>query len=202
MKLCNNLKETLESVTPRLDTQDDLFKMSLKSANINGFYLEFGLFRGRTAKKICNLVPDKILYGFDSFNGVPEDLSKKVIAKACRLYELPIYHDNVRIVIGHITHSLGAFLNSADHINIKQTAFMHLDVACYSSTKLVLSLLKEEKQIVTGTVIHISHVMFPENGIYYDSVAKAFYDWVEKYNISYNYIASGHNGRHFAVVIK
>lgn len=39
----------------------------------NGLHLEFGVFKGKIINMIAESLPKKKIYGFDSFDGLPED---------------------------------------------------------------------------------------------------------------------------------
>nr|WP_243449196.1 hypothetical protein [Clostridium butyricum] len=49
------------------------FINALSKVTIDGIYFEFGFFSGRTINHIKDKALDKIIYGFDSFEGVRED---------------------------------------------------------------------------------------------------------------------------------
>ena len=39
----------------------------------DGLFLEFGVYKGTSINFISSLIPDKKIYGFDSFEGLPEE---------------------------------------------------------------------------------------------------------------------------------
>ena len=39
----------------------------------DGLFLEFGVYKGTSINFISSLIPDKKIYGFDSFGGLPEE---------------------------------------------------------------------------------------------------------------------------------
>ena len=53
--------------------REELLRYSISKTKANGLFLEFGVSAGRTVNYIASLVPDKTIYGFDSFEGLPED---------------------------------------------------------------------------------------------------------------------------------
>jgi hypothetical protein len=72
-----------------------------------------------------------------------------------------------------------------------KTAFIHIDCDIYSSTKTIFDNLV--KHIVPGTII-----IFDEYFGYYEwkqNEFKAFQEFVEKNNVSYEYIAYSYRGR-------
>ena len=90
-----------------------------------GLNLEFGVFSGETINHMAKLRPDMKFTGFDSFEGLPEDMDtgeKLVPAKVFdRGGEPPEVEDNVTLVKGWFD----------DTINIRKTPPMvGRDVGC------------------------------------------------------------------------
>ena len=52
---------------------DDLYKRIL---NVPGDIFEFGVYKGGTINYLAHKMPNSIIYGFDSFQGLPEDWRK------------------------------------------------------------------------------------------------------------------------------
>jgi len=115
-----------------------------------GFALEFGVFNGNSLNHLATLVKEQNFYGFDSFEGLPEDwmltdthknpkgLFKTVVPEVC---------DNVQLVIGWFSDTLPGWLEKHQG----NVGFLHMDADLYSSTKYVLETLNN--RIVKGTVI-------------------------------------------------
>ena len=61
-------------------TIDVLFDYALPKISTDGLILEFGVRKGLTIKEIAKRISKRKCYGFDSFEGLPEDWS----ALACR----------------------------------------------------------------------------------------------------------------------
>ena len=125
----------------------------MNEIEIDGRFLEFGVFEGSSINYIAALKPGHTIYGFDSFEGLPADwgldvhcnfipkghLDKKGI--------LPQVNSNVRLVKGWFENTLPSFLDE----HSENCAFTHIDCDIYSSTKTVLFTLRD--RIVPGTVI-------------------------------------------------
>lgn len=124
-------------------------------AVIAGHILEFGVYRGKTINHISAHWSDQTVWGFDSFQGLPEpwfvndpsqpshpagtfDLSQE---------KFPTYPDNVKLVKGWFDQSIPPWLE----LNPGPVKFLHVDCDLYSSTLTVLTLLNH--CIVPGTVI-------------------------------------------------
>ncbi|MBR7024663.1 MAG: class I SAM-dependent methyltransferase [Selenomonadaceae bacterium] len=151
-----------------------------------GIYLEFGVYKGETVNLIAAAVPDKIVYGFDSFEGLPEDwrydLRFNLQKGAFNLNgNAPQVNENVRLVKGRFNETLPEFVKE----HTEPCAFIHVDCDLYSSTKTIFDNLKN--QIVSGTVIAFDEYFnYPgwQEGEY-----KAFMEYVEENNIEFEYIA-------------
>ena len=113
----------------------------------NGMIMEFGVATGSSIIRIANQFPNRPVYGFDSFEGLPEDWRnnyKKGHFKCEPPENLP---SNVHLVIGLFQDVLEKFLK--DHPD--PIAFIHMDADLYSSTAYVLNAIKN--QLKDGTII-------------------------------------------------
>ena len=157
-------------------------KNALEQTEMDGLYLEFGVFKGETINEIASLKQDKIIYGFDSFEGLPEDWQNGMPKGTFNVNGiLPQVNDNVRLIKGWFDETLPDFLNEYK----ENCAFIHIDSDLYSSTKIVFDALKE--RIVSGTVIvfdeYINYLGW-EKGEH-----KAFVELMQEKNLSCDYIS-------------
>ena len=150
---------------------------------LNGLFLEFGVYRGGTLNYMSNLKKDQIFYGFDSFEGLPEFWQPGFVKGQFNLNgELPTVNDNVKLIKGWFNESLPTFCKE----NNEDVAFLHIDCDLYSSTKIIFDNLKD--RIKPGTVI-----TFDEYFNYYawkEHEYKAFQEFVKEKNVKYKYISS------------
>jgi predicted O-methyltransferase YrrM len=105
----------------------------LSLAPAEGMALEFGVAAGRTLAVIAAARGQKQVYGFDSFQGLPEDWRTNIPAgtfKTDALPEIP----GAELIVGLFEDTLPDFLTSHNG----PVAFVHLDADLYSSTKTVL----------------------------------------------------------------
>lgn len=124
----------------------DLYRHALAARIPGGLHMEFGVANGGSLRRIRKLLPDNVpLYGFDSFEGLPEAWTNFPAGAFATPYrvELP----NTELVVGWFKHSLPEFL--VGHQGY--VSFVHIDCDLYSSTKAVLDNLVD--RIVPGTVI-------------------------------------------------
>lgn len=119
---------------------------------IPGLWLEFGVSIGASTATLANCAraADSRLYGFDSFEGLPEEWvvsDDETWARGSfsgRPSEVP---DNVELVAGLFQDTLPEFLDT----HPGQVAFAHIDCDLYSSTHCVLTELRD--RLAVGTVL-------------------------------------------------
>jgi hypothetical protein len=157
----------------------DLLNAAMRARRIEGLILEFGVFSGHTLNHIAALT-DQTAFGFDSFDGLPEDWRPDFPRGAFRRTALPQMRANVELVVGWFEDTLPKF--AADHPG--PITLLHVDCDLYSSTKTVFHYLA--KRIVSGTII-----VFDE---YFNYVGwrhheyKAFQEFISSTGLSYRYI--------------
>ncbi|SHE69211.1 TylF/MycF/NovP-related O-methyltransferase [Streptoalloteichus hindustanus] len=103
------------------------------AAEVEGMALEFGVFSGSTLKVIAAAREGRAVYGFDSFQGLPEDWRTGFPAGAFDTEQLPDV-PGAELVVGWFEDTLPTFV--AEHEG--PVAFLHLDADLYSSTRTVL----------------------------------------------------------------
>ncbi|MGY1804697.1 class I SAM-dependent methyltransferase [Blastococcus sp. SYSU D00922] len=137
--------DQMPRATPYFDKTDTL-AAAVKVAPREGLYLEFGVHTGSTLRTIAELAPAGSVYGFDSFEGLPEDWRTQFTAGAFAVEELPDV-PGAELVVGWFDQSLPGFLEA----HPEEVAFLHLDADLYSSTKTVLDAV--EPRLRPGTVL-------------------------------------------------
>jgi len=170
---------------PKLERLEHL-KQALTYVDITGSILEFGVFQGKTLRLIANFFKNEPVWGFDSFEGLPEDWTKNEQGPIeyskghFSVSAMPKVPDNVNLVKGWFNETLPEWLKN----NTENIKFLHLDADLYSSTKDVLTLLNS--RIVPGTVI-VFDEMYPWRNInQYQNWAEGEYralkEWLEIHN--------------------
>jgi hypothetical protein len=147
-------------------------------APTEGLILEFGVASGATINYLATtfVLRERLLYGFDWFNGLPEPWADYPVGHfAC---EPPAVAANIKLVVGLFSETLPPFL--ATHPG--SAALIHIDCDLYSSTKIVLELLRD--RIVAGTVI-----VLDEYFIVPDHEQRAFNEWLAANRRSYRPMA-------------
>ena len=126
----------------------EVLSFALERVEVDGLHLEFGVRTGATVNQIARRRPDWTVYGFDSFQGLPEDWSGYTLSKGAFGGEgIPVVADNVVLVKGWFDDTLAPFV--AEHQG--PVAFIHVDSDIYSSAKTVLDHLGPRLQ--SGSVI-------------------------------------------------
>lgn len=158
----------------------------------HGMILEFGVATGRTLNHFARILPFKTIYGFDGFEGLPEDWTSRMRKGFFARTNLPTVRNNCKLVVGWFNETLPGFVQE----HTSPIALLHIDCDLYSSAVTVLNALKN--QIVPGTVIIFDEYMnYP--GWQLDEF-KAWQEHVQAFGVRYEYI--GRVSRHQKVAVR
>ncbi|MEM7540058.1 MAG: class I SAM-dependent methyltransferase [Pseudomonadota bacterium] len=175
--------------------QDELFAYCAKQTNRDGLCLEFGVATGSSIRKLAKLFGGTTIYGFDTFEGLPEDWAGTTESQGKFKREgLPKVPANVQLQQGLFDQTLPAFL-VAEHDPVR---FIHVDCDLYSSTATIFSNLA--KRIVPGTVIVFDEYFNYPNWQAHEF--KAFQQYVASHQIQYRYLAFTARGGSVGVLIE
>jgi len=182
---------SVESVTSNLK----LLTMAIGKADLgkNKLICEFGVYSGSTINHIASLT-DKMVYGFDSFEGLPERWRDGYGKGTFHLTTLPKVRPNVVLIKGWFDKTIPEFIK--DHC--ESIGFLHVDCDLYSSTRTIFELL--EHRIHPGCVIVFDEYFnYPgwEEGEY-----KAFHEFLKHAGLTYEYIGYNRVNEQVAVKIK
>lgn len=173
-------------------SRNHLHVAALRARTIPGLVLEFGVAGGRSVNFIANHVPDETVHGFDSFEGLPEDWTS-LYKKGHFAQPLPEVRANVALVKGLFDASLPDFL--ATHPG--DVSYLHIDCDLYSSTRVVLDLLRE--RIKPGTVIVFDEYLnYPT---WREHEHKAFSEFVAAHGLKFHYLGVVSCNKQLAVVV-
>ena len=184
---------------PNFDTDYDLHKWVAttqldQKLLSDGWVLEFGVATGRTLNQFAKWLPNKFVFGFDGFEGLPEDWTSRMRRGFFARDTLPRVRSNCQLVVGWFDQTLPGFKQN----KIKQgpIALLHVDCDLYSSTVTILNNLKDN--IVPGTVIVFDeYINYP--GWQLDEF-RAWQEHCRMYGVRYEYI--GRVSRHQKVAIR
>ena len=162
----------------------DLWRFAINNTNQNGLFAEFGVSWGKSLNYLASCLPkDKIIFGFDSFQGLKEDFWGTSFIKGAFTTngKIPKFPSNVELVVGWFSETLPIFLQNHND----KFSFIHLDADTYDSTKEVLELLAN--RVRSGTIIIFDeYIGFPN---WQNNEVRAWKEFIERYNIKYSYIA-------------
>jgi hypothetical protein len=184
---------------PNFDTDYDLHDWVANTQidpalRLRGMVLEFGVATGRTLNQFARWMPDKTVYGFDGFKGLPEDWTSRMRRGFFARSHLPRVRDNCKLVVGWFNETLPIFVK--EKMFKQPIALLHVDCDLYSSTVTILNNLKQH--IVPGTVI-----IFDEYINYPGWQKDEFLAWQEHckaFGREYEYI--GRVSRHQKVAVR
>ncbi len=111
---------------------DDTLAYALSLAPRGGLALEFGVYSGGTLNQIAKARGDGRVYGFDSFQGLPEAWRADFPAGAFAVNQLPDVQ-NAELVVGWFDQTLPGFMQQ----HPEPVDFLHVDCDLYSSTRTV-----------------------------------------------------------------
>jgi hypothetical protein len=136
------MKDIIYEDKPFLLKPSELFMVQAFAKNqvaVKGDFAEVGVFKGATAKAICEVKRQKPLHLFDTFEGLPKvkDMDKQRFKEKMFKGE---YEEVKKKMAKYPNVHLykGLFPKTGKQIAKKRFAFVHLDVDLYTSTKACL----------------------------------------------------------------
>ena len=176
---CSSREEVLDAALDRLPR--------------DGLVCEFGVFEAWSINRIADRLPGRTVYGFDSFEGLPERWRESFGPGAFSTGgHLPRVRPNVSLVKGWFDATLPAF--AAAHPG--PVALLHVDCDLYSSTRCVLEQLGG--RLVPGSVI-VFDEYFNYPG-WEEHEFRAFAEFVARRRLRYEYLA--YNRLHEQVAVR
>jgi len=135
------IREVLTKFQPMTMGVDEayiVYSAVQRTAKVPGDVAEVGVFRGQSARIICEAKGDRTLHLFDTFQGLPEPGAVDTVFKqgeyACSLAAVQSFlagQTNVR-------YHPGLFPGTAGAVTDARFSFVHLDVDLYESTRAAL----------------------------------------------------------------
>lgn len=172
------LRREMDLATAHFSPRDTLTS-ALKVARPEGLFLEFGVASGATLRTITELAPSGSVYGFDSFEGLPEHWRSGFGPGAFAQDALPDV-PGAELVVGLFDATLPGFLDA----HPEPVAFVHVDADLYSSTVAVLDLL--ESRMRPGTVLVFDEYFnFPD---WEQHEHRAWTEFVARTGIEFEYL--------------
>jgi predicted O-methyltransferase YrrM len=170
-----------------------VFDHALALVPPQGLICEFGVFQAESTNYIASRLPRRRIYGFDSFEGLPETWRPEFEAGMFSTGgRLPAVEPNVTLVKGWFDETLPSF--AAAHRG--PVAMLHIDCDLYSSTKCVFDRLGD--RIGPGAVL-VFDEFFNYPG-WEEHEYRAFTEFAQARGLSYEYLC--YNGEHEQVAIR
>ena len=138
------VRTCMHSLVLSTDPQQTL-RDALAAAPQEGMALEFGVATGSTLRVIAEARPSSQVFGFDSFDGLPEHW--RLGYPAGEFAQEPPEVEGAELVVGLFSDTLPGFLDA----HPGPVAFVHVDCDLYRSTVTVLEHLAP--RLVPGTVV-------------------------------------------------
>lgn len=164
---------------------------ALSLAPQGGMALEFGVYSGTTLKIIAAARAEGGIYGFDSFEGLPENWRTGFDTGAFGV-EAPPEVPGAELVVGWFDETLPGFL--AEHEG--PVDLLHVDSDLYSSAATVLRLVGP--RLRSGSVIVFDE--FLNYAGWEQHEARAWQEYVEEHDLDFRYEAYTHD--HEQVVVR
>lgn len=175
----------------------DLFGACLEESKrvAGGLNMEFGVYKGDSINMLAKLAPERKFWGFDSFEGLPEQWTIESKKGAFDVGgKLPAVRKNVSLVKGFYSSTLPKF--AADN-KTEAVAFAHVDCDLYSATKDIFEHLGARFR--PGTVIVFDEFYNYPDWLWHEY--KAWMEFVEQRQVKFTYIGFIRIGTQVAVRI-
>ncbi len=170
----------------------EVIDWALRTIPNQGLICEFGVFEGESINYIAKKLPNRTIFGFDSFEGLPEDWRTNFEHGAFSTGgRLPQVQQNVTLLKGWFDATLPGF--AAEHSG--PIAFLHIDCDLYSSTKCILQHLGS--RLVPGSII-VFDEFFNYPG-WEEHEFKAFSEFAAARSMNHKYLA--YNSQHEQVAL-
>lgn len=154
-----------------------------KNQTTDGMNMEFGVADGNTIRQFAGETGN-IFYGFDSFEGLPEDWTHGYEKGSFKRNGLPEVPGNVELIAGWFDQTLPLF-TARDDVRGKKADFIHIDCDLYTSAKTVFHYIGEF--IKEGTLIAFDEYFNYPGWQMHEY--KAFQEYVKENHIRYEYLA-------------
>jgi hypothetical protein len=165
---------------PAFDDRWKLMDHAVKNIATEGCFMEFGVWKGQSINYLAGKTKVPV-YGFDSFEGLPEDWVLGYDRERFRVDGLPSVPNHVTLVKGWYDDTVPAFASEND----TKLAFAHIDCDLYSSTMTIFDHLGT--RFVAGSVI-VFDEYFNYPGWREDGEFKAFQEFIGTIDLDYEYL--------------
>lgn len=148
-----------------------------------GIALEFGVFKGASINHTANRYPSRKFYGFDSFEGFPNDGRNDWDQDFSVQGRLPNVPSNATLIKGYFSDTLDEFLSKVD----EDIVVVNIDCDIYSSTKCVFDSLIRYKKVNAGLVLAFDELINYSDYIWNEMYA--LFELLEATNLGVRWIS-------------
>jgi hypothetical protein len=183
------IKETAEFVNESLvgamffGDRGSVHEYALSLCDVEGLYLEFGVYQGKSINYLATTKPNQEFFGFDSFVGLKEDWAGTYMKKGHFDVggNLPVVPKNVTLIKGYFQDTLVDFLK----LNPQVVSFINFDADTYESTLYILEEIRE--RLRPGSILVFDEFMGFHG--YKQGEYLAWNEYSLKYGIKFKYVA-------------
>lgn len=165
---------------------------ALSLAPSGGMALEFGVYTGSTLRTIAEARDGEQVFGFDSFDGLPEDW-RVGFAAGTFAVDKPPDVPGAQIIPGMFEEVLPGFLET----HPGPVDFLHVDSDLYSSARIVLGLVGP--RLRDGSVV-VFDEFFNYPG-WQDHEHRAWFEFVDQSGIDFRYQAFTYDNEQVVVTV-
>lgn len=173
-------------------TPAETLRHAVSLAPTGGMALEFGVATGNTLRLITKMRDDKRVFGFDSFEGLPEPWLVGIQAGTFAREDLPDV-PGAELVVGWFDDTLPEFLDN----HPGPVDFLHVDSDLYSSAKTVLDLVGP--RLRPGSIVAFDEYFNYSGWQHHEH--KAWQEYVERTGTEFSYEAYTYANRQVVVRI-
>lgn len=164
--------------------RDYVLRYALEQIKEDGVICEFGVHNGTSINILAETLPDKVIFGFDSFKGFPDDGRKDWQQDFST--EIPKVKSNTKLVIGYFEDTLPQFWPAHE----KKISFMHIDCDIYSSTKNIFDSIIKYKIDCKNCIVVFDELINYKTAIWNEMLA--LYRFLFSTNMDIKWICCHH----------
>ena len=164
---------------------DVISSKAAEMMELDGQILDLGVYKGGSTRALARIFPDRVIHGFDSFEGLPGDWAHVLKGDFGDIKGvLPDMPDNVKLYKGWFDDTLPLWLEG--HRD-RPISILRVDCDIYSSTVTIFEVLRD--LIVPGTWIVFDELIGYRGWEHHEH--KAFQEFLARTGHTVHYVAHG-----------
>lgn len=146
-------QEIAETTLVTIDRCFAIHQFAQATAPLPGVMAEIGVYRGGTARLIAKTVPEKRLYAFDTFDGMPEVSAAKDVHQQGDFADTSLEAVTAFLSdCANVSVNGGKFPDSGDVLAEEALSFVHIDVDIYESVRESLAFVYD-RVVPSGVIL-------------------------------------------------